>query len=732
MNNYDVMLARSGSERIIGKKDYIFEPKLDGYRALCFISENDVKIISRNKVDMTEDFRFDFKIDSGSVVLDGEIIAYDENGKVSFSDVKKSKNVQFIVFDILERDGKDLRGFPLERRKKILDKVLTETKSVKVIVFTEDGNKLLDFVKEKNLEGIVAKRKNSRYVGARSDSWVKVKFSKTIECVVLGFNSKNRKLSSLNLGLFDDRNQLVDVGAVGSGFSEKDLDELLSRIDKNERFVVEVKYHEFTPDKKLRAAVFQKIRDDKSPEECTFEQVEQMNQPNQKLGEYEKKRDFEKTPEPKGEKQTMSDKKIFVIQRHDARRMHYDFRIEDEGVLKSFAVPKGLSNNPSDKRLAIRTENHPISYAKFEGEIPKGEYGGGDVKIWDRGHFVNITIKKGKVIPLSEAIEKGHFLIWTKGEKIEGGYAFTKTGDKEWIVVKMRDGNEKDYEEEIEVDGRKIEITNPKKNLYSGIRKGDIISYYKRVAKFMLPHIKNRPITMQRFPSGIDEVFYQKDIPDYFPSWIKSVKVAHKKKDVNYVFVEDEAGILYLANQVCAIHIWGSRVEKIEYPDRIVFDLDPSKKDYESLRDVAKSLRRFLESIGLKPYIMATGGKGFHLIVPIKHEMKFVEVREFAAKIAGVFEKAKPDAVTTEFRKEKRKERIFIDVNRNSPDQSAIAPYSIRALANFPIAKPFLWEDIDDVTPSSFDIFSKIDTDVWAEMEKDAVSLKKVIEKLGK
>jgi bifunctional non-homologous end joining protein LigD len=153
------------------------------------------------------------------------------------------------------------------------------------------------------------------------------------------------------------------------------------------------------------------------------------------LEEYRKKRDFAKTGEPVPE-QINSEKAIYVVQKHNARRIHFDFRLEHAGILKSWAVPKGLSDDPREKRLAIRTEDHPVAYASFSGEIPAGEYGAGTVEIWDTGKFVNITIKEGKVQPLGEALEKGHFIIYLKGDKLNGSYAFTRLQNDEWVIVK--------------------------------------------------------------------------------------------------------------------------------------------------------------------------------------------------------------------------------------------------------------------------------------------------------
>jgi DNA ligase D-like protein (predicted 3'-phosphoesterase) len=158
---------------------------------------------------------------------------------------------------------------------------------------------------------------------------------------------------------------------------------------------------------------------------------------------YEKKRDFSKTPEPRGRKDELSSgAPIFVIQQHDASTLHFDFRLEIDGVLKSWAVPKGPSTDPREKRLAIPTEDHPLAYADFEGVIPEGEYGAGTVLVWDRGPYENITEKDGEVTPAARALADGHLLVRLNGEKLGGGYALQRTGsgdDERWLLIKMDD-----------------------------------------------------------------------------------------------------------------------------------------------------------------------------------------------------------------------------------------------------------------------------------------------------
>jgi bifunctional non-homologous end joining protein LigD len=445
------------------------------------------------------------------------------------------------------------------------------------------------------------------------------------------------------------------------------------------------------------------------------------------LDEYRKKRDFAKTgePEPAALK---SEQSAYVIQKHNARRIHFDFRLEHDGVLKSWAVPKGLSDDPRDKRLAIRTEDHPVAYAEFSGEIPKGEYGAGTVEIWDKGKFVNITIKDGKVQPLDEALEKGHFVIYLKGDKLNGTYAFTRL-DNDWIIVKK--GEEHRLSDEIDVGGHRIHITNPQKELDTGITKVELVEYYRHIAPLMLAHIENRLISMFRFPDGVSgEKFFQKNMPDYFPDWLESKCPEHKGTTTCYAIVKDEAGIVYLGNQVIVPHIMVTRADRPQIPDKMVFDLDPSLPDLPPLRSAALKLKGFLEALGFKPYVMTTGGRGYHVAVPITRELDNDGVREFALKIAQTL--AKSDAaLTTELGKEKRRGRIFIDVNRISAMQTSVAPYAARSEPGLPIASPFVWNELPNISPTSYTIRNYPKEDAWNEFFTNAVSVTDVIKRLA-
>lgn len=182
-----------------------------------------------------------------------------------------------------------------------------------------------------------------------------------------------------------------------------------------------------------------------------------------RLKDYKGKRDFSKTSEPKAKTRKTAGKPIFVVQQHDASRMHFDFRLEVDGVLASWAVPKGPSTDPREKRLAVRTEDHPIDYARFEGRIPEGEYGAGTVIVWDTGGYENLSRRNDEEIPLSEALRAGHAKVKLFGKKLRGGYALIHTrmrgDDRNWLLVKEADK---------EADARRKPVITEPKSVISG------------------------------------------------------------------------------------------------------------------------------------------------------------------------------------------------------------------------------------------------------------------------
>jgi bifunctional non-homologous end joining protein LigD len=278
-----------------------------------------------------------------------------------------------------------------------------------------------------------------------------------------------------------------------------------------------------------------------------------------------------------------------------------------------------------------------------------------------------------------------------------------------------------------------IDVSNEDKVFFpdDGITKGDLIAYYRAVADAMLPHLRGRPLVMQRFPEGITgQGFYHKDTPHHFPDWVDRFSVKKKGGTVDHVVCDNAATLVYLANQGCVtLHLWLSRKDHIDHPDQMIFDLDPPGDEFGLATEAAHSLRELLEELKLPTYVKTTGGKGLHLVVSLDRSADFDDVRRFARDAARVVAARFPDSFTTEVRKEKRKGRLFLDVGRNAYGQHAVAPYSVRPRAGAPVATPIDWDELDGrLKPSSFTIKTVLDrlsdgVDPWSGMSRRRRSL---------
>jgi len=309
---YKPMLAEQGSERDLARKGYIFEPKLDGTRAICYLNNESITMINRRGRDITyryPEFDFSGKVKAKTCVLDGEIIVYDADGNPDFNllqgreqldnkimiELRSKENpATYVVFDILMKNGKDLTHLSLKDRKRILDRTILESKdgfnTIQKIFFTKNGRSLYRIIRKHKLEGVMAKDINSRYYqGERVPAWLKIKYVKTIDCIIVGYVQEKRIISSLALALYDN-GKLRYVGRVGTGATEEFLERLYEKLEAirvkkpyveysdskdikwvKPRFVCEIKYLNFTKKGKLRAPVFLRLRDDKPLRDCVIE-----------------------------------------------------------------------------------------------------------------------------------------------------------------------------------------------------------------------------------------------------------------------------------------------------------------------------------------------------------------------------------------------------------------------------------------------------------------------------
>jgi len=284
-------------------------------------------------------------------------------------------------------------------------------------------------------------------------------------------------------------------------------------------------------------------------------------------------------------------------------------------------------------------------------------------------------------------------------------------------------------------------ITHPEKVLFpdDGITKGELAAYYESVAPIMVPHIRARPVTMERFHRGIAEKgFFQKDVSRGFPEWLERVEVPKKGGIVHYPLVVDTRSLLWMTNQNSITpHVWTSRAPHLGNPDLCVFDLDPMQDEPEVLRDAALGVRDLLRELSLESWVKTSGSKGFHIVVPIDGKRDWREVAAFGDAVGKVLVDLHPGQLTQEFAKVDRKGRIYVDTGRNYFGATFAAVYAVRPKTGAPISAPCTWEELarGDAAPRTFtlrDMARRIDDvgDLWSDMPGQ--SLDQAVERLAR
>ncbi len=421
----------------------------------------------------------------------------------------------------------------------------------------------------------------------------------------------------------------------------------------------------------------------------------------------------------------------FVIQQHDATTLHYDLRLEVDGVLKSWAVPRGPSDDPGDKRLAVEVGDHELSYADFEG-VAGGGGGTGAVIIWDTGQYRNLDPERS----MAESIAAGHVKVWLDGERLRGGWTLQRTDGArrpQWLLIKRRDdppagapghrrsrrrraqGDQRsvrsgrtlaevagpEHNNVIRVGRRAVSVSHPEKALFADpeVTKLDLARYYETVAGTMLPHLRGRPLALQAFPDGIDAAgFFLKSVPRHFPDWITTAEVPKRGGTLTQVLAGEPATLVYLAGQnVITPHIWLSRADEPLRPDRLILDFDPSPgARFADVRAAAREAGARLRDAGLATYAMLTGSRGVHVVCPLRRGPDFTAVHRFSRLVAEGMVADDPRHLTLEWRRADRGERIYVDVNRNAYAQHVVAPYGVRPRPRAPVAMPIAWDELSE------------------------------------
>jgi len=469
------------------------------------------------------------------------------------------------------------------------------------------------------------------------------------------------------------------------------------------------------------------------------------------VSEYARKRNFDITAEPaesparaksKGAAKALS----FVIHKHDARNLHYDFRLELGGTLKSWAVPKGPSLDPANKRLAVQVEDHPLGYASFEGSIPEGQYGAGDVIVWDRGIWQPHGDPR-------DTYEQGKLKFTLVGEKLTGDWTLVRTrlkgsSDKpQWLLIKEKDqvapsGDDYDIVQDqpqsvvsgalvgkdkapappvrakrkpvappkktarsakSRIDVAGVSISHPDRviDAQSGTQKVDLARYYQTVADWILPHLKKRPVALLRCPEGVaGEQFFQKHAERLKIPKIKQLKPGLDPGHARLMEIDTVPALVGAAQMgMIELHRWGATSDRIETPDHFVLDLDPDDKlPWRSIIEATQMTLSVLDELGLEAFIKTSGGKGMHLIVPLARQADWDTVKTFAKAIAEFIAQQLPERFTATMGAKNRVGKVFIDYLRNTRGASTVVAYSARARPGLPVSVPIAREELEGLT----------------------------------
>ncbi len=613
------------SDNAFDEKQWAFEIKWDGYRAIADLRNNDIRLYSRNGINFSQKFKKvmnSLKLQEHQMVLDGEIVAYDDKGKPNFQwlqQIGDSPNLAltFQVFDLLWLNGHSTENLTYLQRKELLKEALTENEVIKYSDHVlENGKEFFQAAKDLGLEGIVAKKTESLYrENIRSSEWLKIKIYKSDEAVVCGFTApkgSRKKFGALILGKYVD-GKMVFCGHTGGGFNDQSLSEIYDKMqplitDKSvfkitpktntkatwikPELVAEIKFTELTKDLIYRHPIFLRLRDDLHPDDVTF--------------------DPEKPP-----------------------------------------------------------KKEPVKKAE-----PKKRAGKDDV--------------------------------------------------------------------EKKIGKQKLKLTNQNKIYFpdDDVTKGDVIDYYQSISKYILPHLKNRPQSMNRYPNGIDGMsFYQKDAAEETPEWIETQKVFSESTDkyINYIICNDKETMAYLNNLGCIeLNIWTSKIQKADNPDYLVLDLDPSEKNsFKDVIETAQAVKEVLDVAGIEGYPKTSGSSGIHVYIPMNAKYSYDQVKDFGHLLMQMVQRKLPDLTTLERSLQKRdKNKIYLDYLQNRRGQTLASVYSLRPKKGASVSMPLEWGEVKKgLKPTDFTIHNALERlkdkgDIFKPILGKGIDMLKAIKKL--
>lgn len=620
------MLAQS-AEKSFNDKNWVFEIKWDGYRAVADLRETEIQLYSRNGLTYANKFSKIIEAldhQNYQMVLDGEIVAYNKDGKPDFQTLQKiGENpdlaMTYQVFDLLWLNGHSTQNLTLLQRKELLKDALIENEVIKYCEhIPEKGMAFFNQIEKMDLEGMIAKKADSTYSeGVRSSDWLKIKFQNTEDVLICGFTEPNggrKNFGAIILGIYKD-GELQYCGHAGTGFSDKTLESLY---DLFKPFVIE---------------------------KCPFKEVPKTNAPATWM-----------TPE-------------LICE------IKYTEKTKD-GIFRH-PVFMGLRSD-KEKEDLIDEDGQADEEVKPLKKVRKDELKSAD-------------IKKPKTMTKS------------------------------------------------------VKLTNQDKIYFpeSGITKGEIVEYYQSVAKYILPHLKNRPQSLNRFPNGIEGLsFYHKDAGNDAPEWIGKVSVFSEsnEKDIEYLICNKADDLAYLNNLGCIdLNPWNSTVEHLNQPDWLALDLDPSKDNtFDQVIETALCVKEILDLAKIKGFCKTSGSSGIHIFIPMGAKYDYEQVKNFAHLLMQKVQQKLPDLTTLERNLKKRGDhKIYLDYLQNRSGQTLASVYSIRPKPLAPVSMPILWEELKfGLNPTDFNIHNALERikkngDLFKPVLGKGIDMLKILENIS-
>jgi len=608
------MLAVAG-DAPFSRAGWLFELKYDGIRAIVAVDGPRVQVVGRHGRDETarypEAAGIPAQLRSTSAVLDSEIVILDAQGHPDFERLQSRVNIEdpgearraaerdpvtFVVFDLLSLDGRDLTGTELRIRKKTLRELIGPAGPVLYADHVEtDGEAFFTAVRERGLEGMIAKRADSRYQpGRRSSDWIKVKAWRTQTCAIVGWTTgrgRRGRLGALVLALHG-ASGWVHCGQVGTGLGEATIADLLRRMEPlrrstpalaappspaepvtwvEPRLVCEVRHAGWTRAGVLRHPAFLALRNDLGPEDCVREEV------------------------------------------------------------------AGVSELVT--RSSADTAPPPAAGTRYE----------------------------------------------LAAEVVEALENLPRLRPDDWW----------------QIGSRRLRLTNLDKPIWPAplITKRRMIDYYVRMSPYLIPYLRDRPLSTQVFPDGVTgHSFWRKDKPSHAPEWIDSWLFEGETGSKRWIVVREPATLGWLANAgVVDLHPWHSRIDAPDRPDWAVFDLDPFEPaSFGDVRDIARLVKAALDHLGLRGLLKTSGQTGLQIYVPLRRGPDYAQVRAWVEEVARAIGRVEPDRITWEWAVSRRAGRIRIDYTQNIINKTLAAPYSLRPLPGAPVSTPLAWEELDD------------------------------------